>query len=122
MREIAATIEVSIGKIACHKNIVELHEVIADKQSKALYLVLELMEGGAILDKSLKKPFPFHKLRSAARDVICGLSYLHSIGVVHRDVKVENLLVHADGTVKLSDFGVSYLTETFRQNSIALSN
>jgi len=47
--------------------------------------------------------------RRAIRDTLSGLQFLHFIGIIHRDIKPANLLVGSTGTVKISDFGVSYL-------------
>lgn len=47
--------------------------------------------------------------RRAIRDTLSGLQFLHFIGIIHRDIKPANLLVGSSGTVKISDFGVSYL-------------
>lgn len=47
--------------------------------------------------------------RRAFRDTLSGLEFLHFIGIIHRDIKPANLLVASNGTVKISDFGVSYL-------------
>ncbi|KAL7926380.1 kinase-like protein [Trichoderma austrokoningii] len=52
--------------------------------------------------------FSFDQARSAFRDTVLGLEYLHYHGVVHRDIKPANLLWSKDHRVKISDFGVSY--------------
>ena len=47
-----------------------------------------------------------------ARDIVQGLDYLHNaVGIAHMDLKPENLLKSADGTVKIADFGVSFIGE-----------
>lgn len=52
--------------------------------------------------------------RRAFRDAVLGLEYLHYHGIIHRDIKPENLLRKADHSVKISDFGVSYLGKPVR--------
>ena len=52
--------------------------------------------------------------RRAFRDALLGLEYLHYQGIIHRDIKPENLLRKADHSVKISDFGVSYLGKPIR--------
>lgn len=42
-----------------------------------------------------------------AKQILCGLQFLHENGVIHKDIKGANILIHKDGTVKLSDFGCS---------------
>ncbi|KAG0158823.1 hypothetical protein PDIDSM_6343 [Penicillium digitatum] len=53
--------------------------------------------------------------RSAFRDSVLGLEYLHYQGIIHRDIKPANLLVTSDHRVKISDFGVSYLGRPMRE-------
>ncbi|EEP77088.1 hypothetical protein UREG_01937 [Uncinocarpus reesii 1704] len=54
--------------------------------------------------------------RSAFRDAVLGLEYLHYQGIIHRDIKPANLLVTSDHVVKISDFGVSYLGRPIRDD------
>ena len=53
--------------------------------------------------------------RRAFREALLGIEYLHYQGVIHRDIKPENLLRKADHSVKISDFGVSYLGKPIRE-------
>ena len=73
------------------------------------YIAMEYIEGGDLFD-FLKDNFGQRGMgesfaRLVMRDVLCSLEYIHSKGVVHRDVKLENLLVDEQMGVKLIDFG-----------------
>lgn len=65
-------------------------------------------------DYSYVPCFTFDQARSAFRDTLLGLEYLHYQGVVHRDIKPANLLWTKDHRVKISDFGVSYFGRPIR--------
>ena len=104
--------EIAIMKRLRHRNVVNLYEVIDDPDHNKLYMVLDYIEGGCMLseedrDAGVKLPQP--KARDYFRDVVRGLHYLHSQGVLHHDLKPENLLVSADNTVSIGDFGVSHI-------------
>ncbi|KAF9344177.1 hypothetical protein BGX26_004697, partial [Mortierella sp. AD094] len=74
---------------------------------------LEYMEGGEVRWKDVddKPILPLEDARAIFRDVVLGLEYLHIQGIIHRDIKPANLLLSGDGTVKISDFGVSHFSE-----------
>ncbi|KAG0029318.1 hypothetical protein BGZ81_003899 [Podila clonocystis] len=108
--------EIAIMKKCIHPNVVRLIEVIDDPTARKIYLVLEYMEGGDVKWKD-SEDMPvllLDEARSIFRDVVLGLEYLHTQGIIHRDIKPANLLLSADGTVKISDFGVSYFSQKSR--------
>jgi serine/threonine-protein kinase len=95
-----------------HPNIATLHDygesgVGVPGGQRVAWLVMELVQGeslAAVLARGrLDPPRTAHLLRQAA----AGLGAAHAAGVVHRDVKPGNLLVAADGTVKITDFGIA---------------
>jgi CRP-like cAMP-binding protein/tRNA A-37 threonylcarbamoyl transferase component Bud32 len=102
--------EIAIMKKLKHPNIVMLHEVIDDPNSRKIYIIQEYVARGALMDDvETCEPFTCEQARKYFRDTLKGIRYLHSKGIVHRDIKPQNLLVAADGTVKLADFGVGFV-------------
>jgi hypothetical protein len=104
--------EIDIMKHVRHDNVVTLFELF--ESPKCMWLILELVDGAGLrgaLDKAV--PGARFKEPVAARYVkqICaGLHYLHTRGVVHRDLKIDNILLSAHGDVaKIADFGLSAL-------------
>ena len=100
-------IEVQVGKIISHDNVVKLHEVISSHKTMETFLIYEMCDGGIILNRKLNQPYPRTKLSNAIADSARGLAYLHSIGILHRDIKVENLLLTSSGVVKICDLGMA---------------
>jgi serine/threonine protein kinase len=75
-----------------------------------LYMVLDLALGGDLrynLSKSLGGKFTENVGRFYVAQLILALEYCHSLGVLHRDVKPENILLLGTGYIKLTDFGVA---------------
>jgi len=105
--------EIAIMKKLNHQNVVKLFEVINDPTEECLYIVMEYIEGGAIMSSSdfSNCPMSENLARKYFRDIVSGLEYLHEQKVIHRDIKPENLLVNRDGVVKIADFGVSHIFE-----------
>ncbi len=87
-----------------HPNIVTIHEVIRSESSLAI--VMELVEGMP-LRKLCGSPLPNDSLLPIARQIADALAAAHGAGVVHRDMKPENVMVLPDGRVKVVDFGLA---------------
>jgi serine/threonine protein kinase len=87
-----------------HPNIVRVHG--AGVFESRPYLVYQLVDGAQTLAGSLEE-WPLRKRIEALRDVAKALGYAHRRGVVHRDVKPDNVLVAPDGTILLADFGLA---------------
>lgn len=71
-------------------------------------LFLEYVSGGSLASQIKKKgPVDDETLRHYLKQCLLGLQYLHSKNIIHRDIKGANILVDADGVIKISDFGIS---------------
>ena len=85
------------------------------KELKNLHMYMELVSGGSLdsmMCRSAEKDakLKITLIRNYAEQILYGLDYLHSHGVVHRDLKPGNVLVTTDGQLKLADFGCSFDT------------
>lgn len=77
------------------------------------YLVLEYLPGGDLAALARNHPLPINQAISYLEQVCAGLAHAHKCGVIHRDIKPQNLLLTADHkTVKIADFGVARLEST----------
>ena len=71
------------------------------------FLVMELIEGGTLRELLTERgPMPPHAVAAVLRPVLSGLAAAHRAGLVHRDVKPENVLISDEGDVKIVDFGL----------------
>ncbi|WP_406273179.1 Stk1 family PASTA domain-containing Ser/Thr kinase [Nocardia sp. NBC_00881] len=71
------------------------------------FLVMELVEGGTLRELLRERgPMPPHAVRAVAEPVLAAIGVAHSAGLVHRDVKPENVLISDAGEVKIADFGL----------------
>jgi len=104
--------EVSITKLIRHPRVVQLFEVLASKTK--IYLVLELVTGGELFDELAKEKGGFgeFKARRFFKQLVDGMMCCHDKGIVHRDIKLENLLLDCNGDLKISDFGLSALHDS----------
>ncbi|XP_020584702.1 mitogen-activated protein kinase kinase kinase 1-like [Phalaenopsis equestris] len=88
-----------------HDNIV--HYYGTDKEESKLFIFLELVTQGSLASLYHKYRLRNTQVSAYTRQILNGLRYLHERNVVHRDIKCANILVHANGSVKLADFGLA---------------
>ena len=92
-----------------HPNIVTIHEVGENSQGEQ-FIVQELIEGRT-LRSALEGELPLASAIDVGRQVARALSAAHAAGIVHRDVKPENIMLRSDGYVKVLDFGLARVVD-----------
>ena len=88
-----------------HPNLLALYDVGTSEAGP--FLVAELLEGETLRDRLRSGPVPLDKAIEWTRQICAGLSAAHGRGVVHRDLKLENVFLVRDGRVKILDFGLA---------------
>jgi len=89
-----------------HPGVVTLRAVFED--ADAFYLVMELCRGGRLLDEVAREGrLSERRAASVIRELMAVLKYCHEMGVVHRDIKPDNVLLTKAGRLKLADFGLA---------------
>ncbi|KAL1542074.1 Non-specific serine threonine protein kinase [Salvia divinorum] len=108
--------EISAMNLVRHPNIMHLEEVMATKTK--IYFVMEYAKGGELFKKIAKCRLKEETARKYFHQLIGAVVFCHSRGVYHRDLKPENLLLDEDGNLKVSDFGLSAVSESKRQDGL----
>jgi serine/threonine protein kinase len=102
--------EIAILKKLDHPNVVKLYEVLDDPTHDSLFMVFELCEKGCILDLNMRgqvTPLSIESTRHYFQQLVLGIEYLHEHEIAHRDIKPDNMMISANGELKIVDFGVS---------------
>jgi serine/threonine-protein kinase len=92
-------------------NVVSIYD--AGEDDGRLYIVMEHVDGETLADLLARRGrLPPDEARELAAQAASGLAHAHEAGLVHRDVKPQNLILRRDGTVKIADFGIARAAET----------
>mgnify|MGYP002713614777 CR=1 FL=1 len=88
-----------------HPNLVNVYDFSAS--GGEVFLIMELITGGTLRELLAERgPMPPHAAAAVMRGMLTGLSVAHAKGMVHRDIKPDNVLIDTSSRVKLSDFGL----------------
>ena len=88
-----------------HPNIAQLHT--AFQVDNRLVMIMEYVEGFTLDQRAKQSPLPLAEVLDYITQVLSALSYAHSRGVIHRDIKPGNMMVTPHGVLKLMDFGIA---------------
>ena len=112
--------EIDTMKDLEHPNIVQY--LGCERKEMSISIYLEYISGGSI-GSCLRKHGKFEEpvVRSLTRQTLEGLAYLHQEGILHRDLKADNILLDLDGSCKISDFGISKKSDDIYRNDVTNS-
>lgn len=117
MKEMVAALDQEIDTMQHleHPNIVQY--LGCERKEYSISIFLEYISGGSV-GSCLRKHGKFEEslVSSLTRQTLAGLAYLHQEGVLHRDLKADNILLDVDGSCKISDFGISKKTDNIYGN------
>ncbi len=74
------------------------------------YIVMPFLEGGTLRARIRRSPLSLQEACHCIREIANALDYIHSQGIIHRDIKSSNVLIDADGECYLTDFGIARIT------------
>jgi serine/threonine-protein kinase len=99
-----------------HPNICSVHEVT--EHDGQTFIVMQYVEGETLAERIARKPVEIKEVLDVAEQVADGLAEAHSHGIIHRDIKPQNVMLTARGQVKVLDFG---LAKIVRREDVAAS-
>ncbi|GMM36624.1 mitogen-activated protein kinase kinase kinase kinase [Saccharomycopsis crataegensis] len=95
--------EILVMKGSRHKNIVNFIDSFLSEGT--LWVIMEFMEGGSLTEVVTHSVMTEGQIGAVCRETLEGLQFLHAKGVIHRDIKSDNILLSMNGDIKLTDFG-----------------
>ncbi|WP_218009895.1 serine/threonine-protein kinase [Actinomadura kijaniata] len=97
-----------------HPNVVTIHHIVDSPDTPHPWLVMELVRGRSLQERLSAGPMSPAEGAALGRGVLAALRAAHEAGICHRDVKPANVLLRADGTPALTDFGIAVLEDASR--------
>ena len=123
-----------------HKNLISVYDVGEDPETGLCYIIMDYVPGGSVADRLERNgplpmaeavsiaaqvalalevaPLPMAEAVSIAAQVALALEVAHRHGVIHRDIKPDNIMFDADGTPKLADLGVARFTDEAHKTTV----
>lgn len=111
--------EIKMLRLIDHPNCIKLHDVIIG-ESQTIFLVFDYCEHdlGTLLQTKMMR-FSESEVKTLTMQLLQGLSYIHSLNIIHRDIKLSNLLYNNRGQLKICDFGLARIaTENNMTNNV----
>src|SRR5512140_829382 len=101
-----------------HENILEIFDYSGADAAEAAggsYIVTEFIDGQTLKQRITDRPITYPEIGAMIVLQVCrALAHAHGAGILHRDVKPENIMIRTDGVVKLMDFGISHMVDLER--------
>ncbi|XP_053729122.1 LIM domain kinase 1a isoform X4 [Synchiropus splendidus] len=111
--------EVKVMRCLDHPNVLKFIGVLY--KDKRLNFITEYIKGGTLREiiKKMDCSYPWNQRVSFAKDIAAGMSYLHSMNIIHRDLNSHNCLVRENNTVVVADFGLARLMIDDKQEKLS---
>ncbi|GBB92232.1 hypothetical protein RclHR1_01990004 [Rhizophagus clarus] len=113
------TAEFCIGSVLHHENIIETIDII--QENGQLYEIMEFAPYD-LFEVVMSKKMSKGEIFCCFKQIVLGVNYLHSVGIAHRDLKLDNCVINEFGIIKLIDFGCSTVFKYPFDNKIILSS
>ena len=107
--------EASAASALNHPNILTIYEVGTDDGKH--FIATEYIDGKTLRRRMARSPLEIHQILDIAVQVASALEEAHAAGIIHRDIKPDNIMIRRNGYVKVLDFGLAKLTETSTDRS-----